>query len=139
MIEGTAGTAEDRDVGGTAAHVGWKLEDFAQQPQIKKAGLLLAELAGLRSYTRAPPRYICYIRPPLPFTRTPIAPHRGPMYVHYNRTLRDRTKGAYVTTMHAINSGIIKLSKQTISPAPYTAAWRAACCPISFGRPTSTA
>ena len=35
------------------------------------------------------------------------------MYVHYNRTLRDRTKGAYVTTLHAINSGIIKLSKQT--------------------------
>ena len=55
MIEGTAGTAEDRDVGGTAAHVwaGRKLEDFAQQPQIKKAGLLLAELAGLRSYTCA--------------------------------------------------------------------------------------
>ena len=35
------------------------------------------------------------------------------MYVHYNRTLRKRTKGAYVTTLHAINSGIIKLSKQT--------------------------
>ena len=35
------------------------------------------------------------------------------MYVHYNGTLRNRTKGAYVTTLHAINSGIIKLSKQT--------------------------
>ena len=35
------------------------------------------------------------------------------MYVHYNGTLRNRIKGAYVTTMHAINSGIIKLSKQT--------------------------
>ena len=35
------------------------------------------------------------------------------MYVHYNGTLRSRTKGAYVTTLHAINSGIIKLSKQT--------------------------
>ena len=35
------------------------------------------------------------------------------MYVHYNRTLRNRTKGSYVTTLHAINSGIIKLSKQT--------------------------
>jgi hypothetical protein len=35
------------------------------------------------------------------------------MYVHYNGTLRKRTKGAYVTTLHAINSGIIKLSKQT--------------------------
>ena len=40
------------------------------------------------------------------------------MYVLYNGTLRDRTKEpppppAYVTTLHAINSGIIKLSKQT--------------------------
>ena len=35
------------------------------------------------------------------------------MYVHYNGTLRKRTKGAYVTTLHAINSGIIKLSKHT--------------------------
>ena len=35
------------------------------------------------------------------------------MYVHYNGTLRSGTKGAYVTTLHAINSGIIKLSKQT--------------------------
>lgn len=60
MIEGTAGTAEDRDVGGTAAHVGWKLEDFAQQPQIKKAGLLLAELAGLRSYTCAAALYMLH-------------------------------------------------------------------------------
>ena len=35
------------------------------------------------------------------------------MYVHYNSTLRNGTKGEYVTTLHAINSGIIKLSKQT--------------------------
>ena len=35
------------------------------------------------------------------------------MYVHYNGTLRKRTKGAYVTTLHAINSGIVKTSKLT--------------------------
>ena len=35
------------------------------------------------------------------------------MYMHYNSTLRNRTKGNYVTTLHAINSGIIKLSKHT--------------------------
>ena len=46
-------------------------------------------------------------------THLSFSPHRGPMYVHYNRTLRNRTKGSYVTTLHAINSGIIKLSKQT--------------------------
>ena len=35
------------------------------------------------------------------------------MYVHYNRTLRNHAKGAFVTSLHAINSGIIKLSKLT--------------------------
>ena len=35
------------------------------------------------------------------------------MYVHYNGTLRRQQKGFFVTTLHAINSGIIKLSKQT--------------------------
>ena len=35
------------------------------------------------------------------------------MYVHYNGTLRKRTKGAYVTTLHAINSAVIKLGKLT--------------------------
>ena len=35
------------------------------------------------------------------------------MYVHYNRTLRNRTKGEFVTTLHAVNSGILKLSKLT--------------------------
>ena len=37
------------------------------------------------------------------------------MYVHYNGTLRKRTKGAYVTTLHAINSSIVKLSKLTVA------------------------
>ena len=35
------------------------------------------------------------------------------MYVHYNDTLRKKIQGAFVTTLHAINSGIIKLSKLT--------------------------
>ena len=41
------------------------------------------------------------------------------MYVLYNRTLRDRTKGAYITTLHAINSGIIKLSRHTKATTVY--------------------
>jgi hypothetical protein len=65
VTEGTAGTADsaEKEAGGPRrpSHIsdgsgerkGWKLEDFAKQPQIKKAGLLLAEVAGLRSYTCA--------------------------------------------------------------------------------------
>ena len=65
VTEGTAGTADsaEKDAGGPRrpSHIsdgsgdrkGWKLEDFAKQAQIKKAGLLLAEVAGLRSYTCA--------------------------------------------------------------------------------------
>ena len=71
-----------------SVHAGWRLSDFAAQQKIRAAGLLLAEVAGIRAYT-------------------------GPMYALYNGTLRARAKGAYVTTLHAINSGIIKLSKQT--------------------------
>ena len=65
VTEGTAGTADsaEKEAGGPRrpSHIsdgsgerkGWKLEDFAKQPQIKKAELLLAEVAGLRSYTCA--------------------------------------------------------------------------------------
>eukprot|EP00966_Prymnesium_polylepis_P304955 7046140-Prymnesium_polylepis.2 len=41
------------------------------------------------------------------------------MYVQYNSTLRDGIKGAYVTTIHAINSGIVKLSRQTKATTVY--------------------
>ena len=41
------------------------------------------------------------------------------MYVQYNGTLRACAKGVFVTTLHAINSGIIKLSKQTPATTVY--------------------
>ena len=41
------------------------------------------------------------------------------MYVHYNGTLRRRLKGFFVTSLHAINSGIIKLSKHTPAKTVY--------------------
>ena len=37
--------------------------------------------------------------------------YTGPMYVHYNGVLRNRTQGSYVTTIHAINSAIVRLGK----------------------------
>ena len=78
----------------TEGRKGWKLEDFANQPEIKRADLLLPEVAGIRLYT-------------------------GPMYKPYNDTLRFRITGVYITTLHAINSGIVKLSKLTKATTVY--------------------
>eukprot|EP00966_Prymnesium_polylepis_P181892 4213792-Prymnesium_polylepis.1 len=55
---------------------------------------MLPEVAGIRLYT-------------------------GPMYSKYNFTLRKKIRGAYVTTLHAINSGIVKLSKLTKATTVY--------------------
>ena len=119
VTEGTAGTADVRGKD-TSGHVrrpsramdglegkrtGWKLENFAQQPEIKKAGLLLAEVAGVRSYTcaashsafvpsphppkrpRAPPTapasHSAFLSPRPPpkapsTTHSPLAPPQGP-------------------------------------------------------------
>lgn len=78
----------------TDQRAGWRLADFARQPDILTAGCLLAEVAGLRLYT-------------------------GPMYSQYNGVLRIQRKGKYVTTLHAINSGIIKLARQTKAATVY--------------------
>jgi len=37
----------------------------------------------------------------------------GPMFVHYNAMLRGRVRGEFTTTLHAVHSGIYKLSKVT--------------------------
>jgi len=110
----------------------WKLQNFADQPAIKKAGCLIPEVAGIRLYT-------------------------GPMYAPYQAVLRgvnskepnckaqkdlvalccdaeteEQFKAEtmtfelalakanwYTTTLHAINSGIVKLSKQTPAAVVY--------------------
>ena len=57
VTEGKAGltgvAGDDRGMDGSGERAGWTLEDFARQPTIKKAGLLLSEVAGVRSYTCA--------------------------------------------------------------------------------------
>jgi hypothetical protein len=73
---------------------GWRLADFAKQELFKKAKLLLPEVAGVRLYT-------------------------GPMYSHYQRTLRERSKGTFVTTLHAINSAVLKCSRHTKAVTVY--------------------
>jgi len=148
VVDGVAGEAvgflaEGRErapshVADKTDRAGWKLQDFASQPTIKQAGLMIAEVAGIRLYT-------------------------GPMYVLYNAVLRglrtdssklqedmirlccpkhtaDRYLGnealniapgsvtleeamlslnRYPTTIHAINSGIVKLSKLTEATTVY--------------------
>jgi hypothetical protein len=79
--------------GAALGQPGWLLRAFANLPEARAAGLLLAEVAGARLYT-------------------------GPMYVCYNNVLRARTRGKYVTTLHAINSAVIKLSKLTKAWCP---------------------
>ena len=37
----------------------------------------------------------------------------GPMFVDYNAMLRGRVRGSFTTTLHAVHSGIFKLSKVT--------------------------
>ena len=37
----------------------------------------------------------------------------GPMFMDYNAALRKKEKGAFTTTLHAVHSGIFKLSKVT--------------------------
>ena len=80
------GSLPDRKADAAGARYGWQLDDFVQHDSARAAGLLREEVLGLRLYT-------------------------GPMYVAYNGVLRRNEKGRYVTTLHAINSGVVKLSR----------------------------
>ena len=125
VIKGVAVKPEAGDMDRSDERVGGQLEDFANKPEVKKAGLLLAEVAGVRLYTCAPQSTTtttfpsCRPHPHVKSSRVPLVLGRGPMYVHYNGVLRNKTKGSFVTTLHAINSGILKLSKQTKAATVY--------------------
>ena len=76
---------------------GWGLRHFLLHPESREASLIEEEVIALRLYT-------------------------GPMYVRYNETLRNVHEGSsggssekpqFVTTIHAANSAIIKLSRPT--------------------------
>ena len=81
------GTLLDRRLDAGASRSGWQLEDFEQHDSARAALLLREEVVAARLYT-------------------------GPMYVIYNDgVLRKGVQGQYVTTLHAINSAVLKLSK----------------------------
>ncbi len=66
----------------------WRLADFVRHPRCRAVGLISEEVIGIRLYT-------------------------GPMYIHYNGVMRNTSDNdQYVTTMHAINSAILKLSRK---------------------------
>jgi hypothetical protein len=66
----------------------WSLDHFVRHPKAVAAKLLKAEVVALRLYT-------------------------GPMFKIYNTVLRDveNHRGQFVTTIHALNSAVLKLSK----------------------------
>lgn len=81
------GTLPDRKQDATSLRTGWQLNDFFEHDRSRAAKLLREEVLSARLYT-------------------------GPMYVIYNnRILRMGIKGEYVTTLHTINSAVLKLSK----------------------------
>ena len=81
------GERADRRADATPERYAWRLENFVDCDAARRAKLLREEVVGLRLYT-------------------------GPMYVHYNnRVLRPGVQGSFVTTIHAINSAVVKLGK----------------------------
>ena len=90
VMSGRAGEIVGREAEATDhGKDGWRLRDFVAAPESRRASLLAEEVCGLRLYT-------------------------GPMYVWYNgRVLRRQARGLYVTTIHAINSGTLKLARHT--------------------------
>ena len=83
------GAIESRAQDATPGRIGWRLADFVACKEAQEAQLLYVEVLAVRLYT-------------------------GPMYVHYNGLLRAAEKtGDYVTTIHMINSAIVKLGKRT--------------------------
>eukprot|EP00966_Prymnesium_polylepis_P086075 1991994-Prymnesium_polylepis.1 len=87
-IVGDEAMASGRQADVTPGRLGWRLANFVAHPRCREAGLLESEVIGVRLYT-------------------------GPMYVHYNgRVLRRGLKGEFVTTIHVINSAIVKLARQ---------------------------
>lgn len=87
IVGGTVGDAPGRAGDASQGRDGWRLADFVRHPLCRAAALLMEEVAALRLYS-------------------------GPMYVLYNNgVLRARARGKFVTTIHAINSGCLKLSR----------------------------
>lgn len=91
-----AGSLPDRRADGSGGRSGWVLDDFVRHDRAREASLIREEVVCLRLYT-------------------------GPMHVIYNHVMRQGLKRAYVTTLHALNSGVWKLSQHSRACTVYRA------------------
>ena len=80
-----------KDYPAASERVGGSLHFYMTHSNAKEAGLTRTEVIGLRLYS-------------------------GPMFMHYNMVLRMQTGKQYITTIHAIVSGIIKLASIMMLP-----------------------
>ena len=98
VTEMKVGELPDRLADAPTARQGWRLADFVACDPARAAGLSREEVIALRLHT-------------------------GPMHMHYSiRNLRHSMgSGCYVTTIHALNSGVVKLSAQTRTRTVYRA------------------
>mmetsp|Transcript_74735 Transcript_74735/g.206117 ORF Transcript_74735/g.206117 Transcript_74735/m.206117 type:complete len:507 (-) Transcript_74735:139-1659(-) len=112
---------------------GWTLQNFWQQEEPQKAGLMLEEVAGLRLYTG--PMYVPYqavlrgLNTKSEFLMDMMLKLCCPkdifgQYKAGEITLKEalQTVNRYTTTLHAINSGIVKLSRLTKATTVYCGA-----------------
>jgi len=115
---------------GDNGRVGWTLDDFCRQDEPQRAGLMREEVAGLRLYTGA--MYVPYqavlrgLRSLSDYLRETMLNLCCPKdifdeYKAGNITLDEamQSLNRYTTTLHAINSGIVKLSKFTKATTVY--------------------
>lgn len=94
---------------------GWRLSDFARCEESigKRAELLLPEVAAVRLCACAGLEAAEARVPDVCRGSSSAYADTGPMYKLYQDTLRFKVKGNYVTTLHAINSAILKCSRLT--------------------------
>lgn len=94
VISQAVGSRRDRSHDCTPERIGWQLDDFVKSDTARRAGLVQEEVIAVRLYT-------------------------GPMSQHYNAALTARDKERFTTTIHAVNSAIVKLSKLQQSATVY--------------------
>ena len=87
------GSRSDRTHDCTPERVGWRLDDFVRSDRSREANLTREEVIAVRLYT-------------------------GPMSDLYNTALRQRSN-TYVTTIHAFNSALVKLSRVQMPTTVY--------------------
>ena len=118
------GERDDRSGDFTRERPGWRLQNFVNHEKARAARLVEEEVTGaMAAYqpdgvalsTSLPYSLTCFF-----YQVIGLRLYTGPCYLHYNNVLRAHHVGEFVTTIHSINSGIIKLGKMQ-KPVPCSA------------------